>query len=255
MTTLQYDLSTGTWTNPSGVSGTDWLPDIVFGTAPTWQISVSGPVPPGLADAVSFRAAVARDWLAGTLPMSRAMEGVEVSEGAGALVATVPIDTRTERFLRVVDGHGCGVRCWLQVAGLDASGILCWLLTAPVLARPALDPEGSGSIPPIDMLPVTTAVQAAQSAATDATASAASAAQSAQSAQGSAGSAAAAATDSTASATLAQTAQTAAETAQTAAETAAQTASDAISGIADYIALATQLNAALEEYDADTREY
>jgi hypothetical protein len=255
MTTLQYDLSTGTWTNPSGVSGTDWLPDIVFGAAPTWQISVSGPVPPGLADAVSFRAAVARDWLAGTLPMSRAMEGVEVSEGADALAATVPIDTRTERFLRVVDGHGCGVRCWLQVAGLDASGILCWLLTAPVLARPALDPEGSGSIPPIDMLPVTTAVQAAQSAATDAAAAAASAAQSAQSAQGFAGSAAAAATDATASATLAQEAQTAAETAQAAAETAAQTASAAISGIADYIALATQLNAALEEYDADTREY
>ena len=108
---LAYNLTTRTWTNPSGVAGTDYLPPLDFGTAPTWAITATGPLPDGFADAVSWSLAVARDWLSTTTPMCRTSEGVEVEQAEGGISIVAPIDTRTERFLRVVDGLGDGIPC------------------------------------------------------------------------------------------------------------------------------------------------
>lgn len=172
--TLQYDLSTRTWTSPSGVAGTDWLPPLVFGASPTWDVQCTGPLPPGYADAQTWSLAVARDWLSATTPMCRTSEGVAVTQTAGGLAITAPIDTATERFLRVVDGLGDGLRCWMQVVGADASGAPCCHITLPLLCLPALDPHGTaGPLPPIPTTPLTEdeveniAEQAAQEALGD----------------------------------------------------------------------------------------
>lgn len=153
-----YNLATGTWTTPSGTAGTDWLPSLDFGTQPTWTITATGSLPPGFADAASWSLAVARDWLSATTPMCRTSDGVEVSEVSGGISVTAPLDTLTERFLRVVDGVGEGVRCWMQVVGVDASGTPCCMVTLPLLCRPALDPHGSaGPLPPLPASPLTEA--------------------------------------------------------------------------------------------------
>lgn len=145
-----YNLATGTWTTPSGTAGTDWLPSLDFGTQPTWTITATGSLPPGFADAQTWSLAVARDWLSATMPMCRTSDGVEVSETSGGISITAPLDTLTERFLRVVDGVGEGVRCWMQVVGMDASGTPCCMVTLPLLCRPSLDPHGpAGPLPPI----------------------------------------------------------------------------------------------------------
>jgi len=145
-----YNLATGTWTTPSGTAGTDWLPSLDFGTQPTWTITATGSLPPGFADASTWSLAVARDWLSATTPMCRTSEGVEVSQTSGGISITTPLDTLTERFLRVVDGVGEGVRCWMQVVGMDSSGTPCCMVTLPLLCRPALDPHGpAGPLPPI----------------------------------------------------------------------------------------------------------
>lgn len=145
-----YNLATGTWTTPSGMAGTDWLPSLDFGTRPTWTITATGSLPPGFSDARTWSLAVARDWLSATTPMCRTSDGVEVSETSGGIAITAPLDTITERFLRVVDGVGEGVRCWMQVVGMDSSGTPCCMVTLPLLCRPALDPHGSaGPLPPI----------------------------------------------------------------------------------------------------------
>ena len=145
-----YNLATSTWTTPSGTAGTDWLPSLDFGTQPTWTITATGSLPPGFADAQTWSLAVARDWLSATTPMCRTSDGVQVSQTSGGISITAPIDTLTERFLRVVDGVGEGVRCWMQVVGMDASGTPCCMVTLPLLCRPALDPHGSaGPLPPI----------------------------------------------------------------------------------------------------------
>ena len=157
-TTLQYDLSTRTWTSPSGVAGTDWLPPLVFGASPTWDVQCTGPLPPGYADAQTWSLAVARDWLSSTQPMCRTSEGVAVAQTAGGLAITAPIDTATDRFLRVVDGLGDGLRCWMQVVGADASGAPCCHITLPLLCLPALDPHGAGGpLPPLPASPLTEA--------------------------------------------------------------------------------------------------
>lgn len=145
-----YNLATGTWTTPSGTAGTDWLPSLDFGTQPTWAITATGSLPPGFSDAQTWSLAVARDWLSSTTPMCRTSEGVEVSQTSGGISITAPLDTLTERFLRVVDGVGEGVRCWMQVVGMDSSGTPCCMVTLPLLCRPALDPHGpAGPLPPI----------------------------------------------------------------------------------------------------------
>ena len=153
-----YNLATGTWTTPSGTAGTDWLPSLDFGTQPTWTITATGSLPPGFADAQTWSLAVARDWLSATTPMCRTSDGVQVSQTSGGISITAPLDTLTERFLRVVDGVGEGVRCWMQVVGLDASGTPCCMITLPLLCRPALDPHGpAGPLPPIPTTPLTPA--------------------------------------------------------------------------------------------------
>ncbi|MBO4619689.1 MAG: hypothetical protein J5654_06225 [Victivallales bacterium] len=155
---LTYNLATRTWTNPSGTAGTDWLPSLDFGTAPTWEITATGQVPPGFADAQTWTLAVARDWLSTTLPMCRTTDGVDVSQTQGGISIIAPIDTGTERFLRVVDGLGEGMPCWLQVVGMDASGTPCCMITLPVLCRPAIDPHGPGGpLPPIPATELTRA--------------------------------------------------------------------------------------------------
>ena len=153
-----YNLDTGTWTTPSGTAGTDWLPSLDFGTQPTWTITATGSLPPGCADAQTWTLAVARDWLSATTPMCRTSDGVEVSETSGGISVIAPLDTLTERFLRVVDGVGDGVRCWMQVVGMDSSGTPCCMVTLPLLCRPALDPHGpAGPLPPIPTTPLTPA--------------------------------------------------------------------------------------------------
>lgn len=145
-----YNLATGTWTTPSGTAGTDWLPSLDFGTQPTWAITATGSLPPGFSSASTWCLAVARDWLSATTPMCRTSDGVEVAQTSGGIAITAPLDTLTERFLRVVDGVGEGVRCWMQVVGMDSSGTPCCMVTLPLLCRPALDPHGpAGPLPPI----------------------------------------------------------------------------------------------------------
>ena len=83
---------------------------------------------------------------------------MEVSQTSGGISINAPLDTLTERFLRVVDGSAEGVRCWMQVVGADASGTPCCMVTLPLLCRPALDPHGpAGPLPPIPTTPLTPA--------------------------------------------------------------------------------------------------
>lgn len=143
----EYNLDTKTWTNPSGAKGTSYLPSLTFGEKPTLLIILDGTLPHGEGYAVSWSAAIAKDWLKATVPMCRTTEDVRVS---GAL-ATVPIDTATERFLNVVDGVAGGVQCWLQITGYDSNHTPCCEITMPILCSPALDPVGAGTIPPISV--------------------------------------------------------------------------------------------------------
>lgn len=142
---LAYNLDTRTWTNPSGTTGTSWLPELTFGEAPTLAITLGGSLPQRMGDAVSWSVAIAKDWLKSTVPMCRTTEGVSVAGG----VAVCPIDTATERYLAVVDGVAGGVSCWMQITGYDGTRTPVVEITLPVVCAPALDPVGAGTIPPI----------------------------------------------------------------------------------------------------------
>ena len=156
MITLRYDLATGTWQNAEGKTGTDWRPSLTFGEKPQYQITVDG-LPTGIAGASKWQVAVARDWQSTTSPMCRTTEGVTCAISETTATFSFGIDTATDRFLRVVDGHGEGVPCSMQIVGLDGDSTPCCFVTMPLDCRPALDPVGAGVLPPITVSTLTVA--------------------------------------------------------------------------------------------------
>ena len=142
---LIYNIATHAWDGDT--------PALVFGTAPNFSIAIVGAVE-GIEDATRWQLAVARDWLATTRPMARTTEGVTVEQTSDGATVAAKIETATDRFLRVVDGRGEGVKCVLQVAGFDTDGVPVCHITMPIVCKPALDPEGAGTVPPIEVAEV-----------------------------------------------------------------------------------------------------
>ena len=147
MITLTFDLNSGTWLNPDGVSGTDWQPSLTYGENQTFSLTVNG-LPTGITDAQSWQVAIAKDWQSSTGPMARQTEGVICSIDDDLAVFRFEIDTMIDRFLKVVDGHGEGVSCYMQIVGLDGDRPCCFV-TMPIVCRPALDPQGAGTLTPV----------------------------------------------------------------------------------------------------------
>lgn len=156
MINLQFDLASNTWINAEGKTGTDWMPSLTFGEKPTYQVTVSG-LPSGIADAESWQVAVAKDWQSTTSPMCRTVDNVACAVSTDTATFDYTLDTATDRFLRVVDGHGEGVACSVQIVGLDGDNVPCCFVTMPLDCRPALDPVGTGVLPPITVSTLTVA--------------------------------------------------------------------------------------------------
>lgn len=156
MITLRYDLATSTWQNAEGKTGTDWRPSLTFGEKPQYQITVDG-LPTGIAGASKWQVAVAKDWQSTTSPMCRTVDNVACAVSETTATFSFGLDTTTDRFLRVVDGHGEGVDCSMQIVGFDGDSTPCCFVTMPLDCRPALDPVGAGVLPPITVSTLTVA--------------------------------------------------------------------------------------------------
>lgn len=150
MQKIIYDIDRKVFRNTNGLVRTGFRPSLSYGERAVWQIEIqatdAGAV--SLGGASAWRAAIDQDFSVSTEPMARTTSGITVDVSGAWPVATVAIDTLTERYLSVCDGRQT-TPVFFELAGLNGSGDTVFYLCFPIDALFPIDPQASGSLAPV----------------------------------------------------------------------------------------------------------
>ena len=144
---LYYDYERGNLITSGGARDAR-RPPVAYKTKPRLEVCVcdnsgSSPTPLDLSSAVSWRAAVDRDYASATAVMCRTLDaGFDKSRLAAGIVA-FELDAGTAEFLAAVDGAtGGAIAAFCELWGYDVAGAARWRIAFGVEARMVIDPEG-----------------------------------------------------------------------------------------------------------------
>lgn len=150
MQKIIYDIDRKVFRNTNGLVRTGFRPSLSYGERAVWQIEIqatdAGAV--SLGGASAWRAAIDQDFSVSTEPMARTTSGITVDASGVWPVATVAIDTLTERYLSVCDGRQT-TPVFFELAGLNGSGDTVFYLCFPIDALFPIDPQASGALAPV----------------------------------------------------------------------------------------------------------
>ena len=145
-----YDIDRKIFRTASDMVRAGYCPSLSYGERAVWQIRLvaSDSDAIDLSGVSGWRAAVDTDFTAGTTPMARTTGGIAVDTSGDWPVATVPIDTLTERFQQVCDGHK-STTAYFELAGLDGNGDTAFYVCFQINALYPIDPQAAGTVPPV----------------------------------------------------------------------------------------------------------
>lgn len=153
---LIYDIDRKVFRSTSGTVRTSFRPSISYGERTSWQIEIqatdAGEV--SLGGATAWRSAIDQDFNSSTEPMARTTSGITMDTTGDWPVATVAIDTLTERFRSVCDGRQT-TPVYFELAGLDASGDTVFYICFAIDALFPIDPAAAGTLTPVNVTTMT----------------------------------------------------------------------------------------------------
>lgn len=164
MIQIFYDIDTMRRVNADGAPITV-LPAFYYNTAPVVQFQfMNNGTPIDLSGIAGWRAAIDTDFNSSSDPAVRVTaDGIDASQSASGILS-VTFDCRSAEFLTKLNNNRT-VTAWLDIYGIDGSGISAFIAQMQVQLFSVVDPE-QGTPPVIpDLYPSSAAVQAMVNAA------------------------------------------------------------------------------------------
>lgn len=159
MTQIFYDIDTMRRVNADGAPITV-LPAFYYNTAPVVQFQfLNNGTPIDLSGIAGWRAAIDTDFNSSSDPAVRVTaDGIDASQSASGILS-VTFDCRSAEFLSKLNNNRA-VTGWLDIYGIDGSGISAFIAQMQVQLFSVVDPE-QGTPPVIpDLYPSAAAVEA-----------------------------------------------------------------------------------------------